>query len=106
MCQFEALCTEMAVLKWLEGYHPPVSCESARVVAAVTHDSTPALNPALVLSMAGTQPLFESMCESETVCAICVQSPMMLKRKLENESLCVSWVVEVLFRSLLSWDGV
>lgn len=81
MCHFEALCAEMAVLKWLEGYHPLVSCESACIVAAVTHDSTPALNPTLVLSSAGTQQLFESMCESETVCVICVQSSMMLKRK-------------------------
>lgn len=50
------------MLKWLVGYHPLTTRESA-VTAAVTHDSTPALNPTLVLSSAASLQLFESMCE-------------------------------------------
>lgn len=88
MCHFGALCAGMEVLKWLEGYHPLTSRESA-VTAAVTHDSTPTLNPTLVLSSAAPQQLFETMCECEGVWLVCVHSPVMLKRKLENESLCV-----------------
>lgn len=39
------------------------------VTAVVTHDSTPTLNPALVLSSAAPLQLFESMCEC--ACGLC-----------------------------------
>ena len=51
----------------MEEYHPLTSRESA-VMAAVTHDSTPPLNPTLVLSSARPQQLFASMCEGEGMC--------------------------------------
>lgn len=59
------------MLKWLEGYHPLMSVNQP-VMAAVTHDSTPTLNPTLVLSSADTQKQSESKCEGVCVYGSCV----------------------------------